>query len=255
MVKLHYKEFGTGEPVVILHGLFGMLDNWKSIARSLAKDFWVITVDQRNHGRSPHMEDFNYKLLAKDLSDLLSFLWIPRAHIVGHSMGGKTAMQAAMDYPDLFDKLVVVDILPTHAQGGHQEIFKAIRDIDLSQIDTRGDAEEALMVRINDLPIVRFLLKNLVRTKSRGFAWKANFNLLFEKYDEITRPLNIIDSIDIETLFIGGAASNYIQPNEWEKVKVKFPNSRLAMIPDAGHWVHAEQPEKFIKILTTFLNE
>ncbi len=159
-MELNYKTFGQGSPVIILHGLFGTLDNWQTIGKQIAERHMVYLVDQRNHGKSPHTDDFNYPLLAEDLHHFMESQWIHEAHIVGHSMGGKTAMQFALDYPDMVDRLAVIDIGPKAYEGGHQEIFAAMLDLPIEQITTRQEAADFLEKRIPDEGVRLFLLKN-----------------------------------------------------------------------------------------------
>ena len=142
---LNYKEFGEGEPVIILHGLLGMLDNWKTFARKLSENYWVILVDQRNHGKSFHSDEFSYDLLAEDLKTLMDSLFIPRAHLIGHSMGGKTVMRFAELYPDQVDKAIVVDISPSGSVGSHSLIFESLLDVAIDKVSERSVVEEELV--------------------------------------------------------------------------------------------------------------
>ena len=160
-MELNHKTFGAGDPIIILHGLFGTLDNWQTVAKKLAEHFMVYIVDQRNHGRSAHVEGQNYKLMAEDLADFMEENWMHNAHIIGHSMGGKTAMQFAADYPDMLNKLVVVDIAPKAYEGGHQTIFDALLSVNMEKVQTRKEVEEQLSKYIDDAGVRLFLMKNL----------------------------------------------------------------------------------------------
>ncbi len=184
-MELNYKEFGQGEPIIILHGLFGMLDNWQTIAKRLANDYWIFVVDQRNHGKSPHVNGLSYPLMAQDLKAFMDQHWIPQAHIIGHSMGGKTAMQFAFEYPDMVDKLVVLDIAPPANESGHGLIFDALHSVDLQKIETRIEADEKLAQKIKDYGVRQFLLKNLSRQKEGGYRWKMNLEAISNNYDNI----------------------------------------------------------------------
>ncbi|MEM1218381.1 MAG: alpha/beta fold hydrolase [Bacteroidota bacterium] len=253
-MELNYKTFGQGSPVLILHGLFGTLDNWQTIGKQIAEHHMVYLIDQRNHGKSPHTDDFNYPLLAEDLHHFMESQWIHEAHIIGHSMGGKTAMQFALDYPDMVDRLAVIDIGPKAYVGGHQDIFAAMLDLPIGQINTRQEAADFLAQRIPDEGVRLFLLKNLSRQKEGGYRWKHNLQALHTHYAEILEPV-IGPPVDQETLFVRGGNSNYIENEDWPQIQAMFPAARLETVAGAGHWVHAEQPQKLLEILLPFLNE
>ena len=189
MIDLNYKEFGLGEPVIILHGLFGTLDNWQTIAKKLSDHFTVFILDLRNHGRSPQTDDdFNYQVLADDLAEFMQDHWIYEARIVGHSMGGKVAMEFALNHPDSVKKLVVIDIAPKDYRSGHDDIFDALIDIDLSTLTDRKEAETYLMnVLNNEVETVQFLLKNLSRqteSEGGGYEWKMNLPVCIKTIDK-----------------------------------------------------------------------
>lgn len=257
MIDLNYKEFGLGEPVIILHGLFGTLDNWQTIAKKLSEHFTVFILDLRNHGRSPQTDDvFTYQLLADDLAEFMQDHWIYEARIVGHSMGGKVAMQFALNHPDLVKKLVVIDIAPKDYSSGHDDIFDALMDIDLSTLTDRKEAEAYLMdVLNNDVGTVQFLLKNLSRqTENEGgsYEWKMNLPVLHRDYK------NILKAPDGEpfpkpTLFIRGGNSHYIKDADKAVINEFFPKAELKTINGAGHWVHAEKPKELMEMLMHFL--
>lgn len=254
-MELNYKTFGQGPPLVILHGLFGMLDNWQTLAKRFAEHFSVYIIDQRNHGKSPHSDEMSYPLMAEDLQRFLESQWMFKAHILGHSMGGKTAMQFALNYPDWVDRLVIVDILPSAGEGGHELIFDAMLGLDLNSIVNRKEAEQALEVKISEYGIRQFLLKNLSRDKSTGgYRWKMNLQALHQHYQEILNALTG-DPFDEDCLFIKGERSNYITSETWDEALALFPNANLETINEAGHWVHADAPdelyEKVLKFLTT----
>ncbi len=251
-MKLNFKTFGEGDPVIILHGLFGMLDNWQTFAKKLAPHgYQVYIVDQRNHGRSPHSEDFDYSLTASDLADFISDQGIEQAHIVGHSMGGKTAIQFAYDYPELTMSLTAIDIAPRAYQPGHLEIFDAILSMDLSIVSSRKDADEQLSEKISDPGIRMFLLKNLARS-SDGFAWRANFPVLYAQYSSIIGPVEVAMANNIPTLFVRGTKSNYITEDDIKMIRNLYTQVTIADI-SAGHWIHAERPEELLTALLDFL--
>lgn len=253
-MQLNFKSFGQGPPVVILHGLFGMLDNWQTIAKKLAQNYSVFIIDQRNHGRSPHADEFSYSVMAEDLREFLESQWIYESHIIGHSMGGKTAMQFALNYPDMVDKLVVVDIAPQRNEGNHTLIYEALLDMPINDIQSRKEAEDALSTRIKDFGVRQFLLKNLTREKEGGYRWKMNLPILHEKYEEVLREVNGDHPFDRPALFIRGGRSDYIHQDQLPIIQELFPEATLATVENAGHWVHAEQPKELLSLLQTFLN-
>ncbi|MEM9887027.1 MAG: alpha/beta fold hydrolase [Bacteroidota bacterium] len=256
MLELNYKSFGQGEAVIILHGLFGTLDNWQSIAKKLAEEYYVFLIDQRNHGRSPHVVGLSYPLMANDLHDFMSQNWIHRAHVIGHSMGGKTAMQFALDYPDMLEKLVVVDIAPKAYEGGHELILNALEALQLIQIQNRKMAEKELFnLGIVDLGVRQFLLKNLTRNKTGGYRWKMNLAEISKHYQNILANIESQEQFDGATLFIRGEQSDYILDSDETILKQYFPHSKLSTVKDAGHWVHASQPVALLDLLFEFLDD
>lgn len=253
-MDLNYKVFGEGKPVVILHGMFGTLDNWQAIAKQLATHFMVFIVDLRNHGRSPHSDKFDYPTMAEDVKEFMENNWIFKAHLVGHSMGGKVAMKLATDHSDMVEKLVVVDIAPKAYVGNHMDIFEALFALDLKNLKSRIEASDFLAKRIKDDGVRQFILKNLSIDKdTQEYEWKMNLPVIHKAYRHILGEGDLEHSFGGETLFIRGEKSDYILPNEFENYQKLFPNSDLATINNAGHWVHAEQPEQFLQVLTKFL--
>lgn len=256
MNQLNFKEYGRehkGLPIIILHGLLGMLDNWHSFAKALSETKPVICLDQRNHGKSFHSNDFNYKLLSSDLNDFLENQSIDQCHLIGHSMGGKSAMQFQADQPHKVSKSIIVDIAPKEYSGGHEKIFEALLSLDLSKITKRSEAQIALMESLNNLPVVQFLLKNLTRNSEGKFAWKANIKVLYEKYNSIKGSINPTLQILHPTLFVKGSLSDYIQENDQEPIQSIFPNATFKTIENAGHWVHAANPKDLLKSTLDFL--
>ena len=249
---LNHKIYGTGEPLIILHGLFGMLDNWQSIARKLQENYQVILVDQRNHGKSIHSNNFSYEEMAEDIIALMDHLDIVKASIIGHSMGGKTAIQTANNYPDRVIQLIIVDIVPKQYQRGHDEIFKAIQSVPISKIENRKVAEDFLKLHIGNMGIRQFLLKNLHRNKDGSFEWKANFDVLYREYENIIGPLELKKTIVLPTLFIRGTKSPYISDADLVDMGGIFSNL-LSVDIDAGHWVHAERPLELHNAVRAFV--
>lgn len=252
-MKLNYKEFGQGDPLIILHGLFGTSDNWQTLAKQFAKNYTVFIIDQRNHGRSPHDDEFNYKVMAEDLKEFMEDNWIYETHMIGHSMGGKTAMQFALDYPDMVEKLVVVDIANQSYEGGHESIFKALFSLDLDTIQNRKEADEFLKNQIEDFGVRQFLLKNLTRNKQEGYEWKMNLPVIYENYQSILGEIESEESFEKATLFIKGGLSKYITDENFATTQASFPNSKLKTIENVGHWVHAQAPKELLQIVEEFL--
>jgi len=240
-MELNYKSFGEGYPIIILHGLFGTLDNWQTIAKKLATEYSVYIIDQRNHGRSPHDDRFDYVAMADDLQAFMENHWIYEAHIIGHSMGGKTAMQFALNYPDLVNQLIIVDIAP--------------KSLDLPSIKNRKQADAALLAQIPDFGVRQFLLKNLTNDKKGGYKWKMNLRVIYKNYGQILAAIASEDIFDKSTLFIRGGQSNYILDEDLTQIKSLFPAATLRTVEGTGHWVHAAAPTQLLKLVTSFLSQ
>lgn len=253
-MELNYRSFGEGYPVIILHGLFGSLDNWQTFAKKLAVNFQVYILDQRNHGRSPHAQDFNYEVLAEDLQLFMQDRWIYEAHIIGHSLGGKTAMQFALQYPDYVNRLLILDIAPRAYSAGHQAIFDALLSVDTSRIGSRKLIDDYLKEKIKEHGVRQFLLKNLKRTKAGEFEWKMNLPVLYRNYPQILEALESEEAFEKPVLFVRGGRSNYIKNEDLSLIKTFFPQAELASIESAGHWIHADAPEELLKLVNAFLN-
>lgn len=263
-MKLFYRESGQGNPLVILHGLYGSSDNWVSIVKELEKYFRVINVDQRNHGQSPHSPEHSYTLMGNDLLELFDELKFDRANIIGHSMGGKVAMSFAYEHPERLSSLVLVDIAPwSHLEGNeqsaiivseHQKIIEGLKSIPLNSLKSRNEADEILAHWVKGTMVRQFLLKNLKRENDGSFSWKLNLSAIS---DNITNMMEGIASPDkkseVQTLFIKGSLSNYIPNEKEESLSKYFTNSSLVRIDGAGHWVHAEKPNEFINAILSFL--
>ena len=251
-MKLHYKKTGNGNPVIILHGLFGMLDNWTMIAKELAENFTVYLVDQRNHGRSPHDEQFNYEVMAEDLMEFMENENLDSAHIIGHSLGGKTAMKFAQNNPNYIEKLIVVDIAPKVYPVHHDEIIAALKSVNLTHLKRRTEADETLKQSIKEESIRQFLLKSLYWKSKGELAWRFNLKTIANNIENVGQE-NHDRQFNGETLFIKGGSSSYILKEDIEDIKLIFPNAKVREVPNADHWVHAEQPKVFLQIVTDFL--
>lgn len=253
-MKLNFKKIGTGKPLVILHGLFGSADNWLSIAKGLENHFTLYLVDQRNHGDSPHADEWNYEVMVEDLKELLDDEGLDMVYLMGHSMGGKTAMKFACTYPRKVEKLIVADIAPRYYPVHHQQILEGLNSIDLSSIKSRKEADDSLAKYIPELGIRQFLLKSLSRD-SHGFVWKINLPVITKNIEEVGKALDDDDLYDGDTLFLAGENSDYIQQSDLSDMEHHFPKYEVEFISNAGHWLHAEQPESVVNEVLNFLNQ
>lgn len=252
-MTLFHRETGQGLPLIILHGLFGSSDNWASIAKNIGNYYKVYTVDQRNHGQSPHSEVFDYPSMAEDLNQFIQDNKIENPVILGHSMGGKTAMTFALKYPDLLRKLIVVDIAPRAYPPHHQDIIKGLNSININQVRNRKDADMMLSKYISEPGVKQFLLKNLYRDANGSFDWRINIPVISNEIENVGSLITAENPFTKPTLFIKGEASKYILDNDVEKIKQLFSRAQIKTINNAGHWVHAEQPSAFVKMLLEFI--
>lgn len=252
-MKLNFKKSGSGEPLIILHGLFGSADNWFSIAKELEKDFTLYLVDQRNHGDSPQSEDWNYEVMADDIKDLMDGEGLEKANLMGHSMGGKTVMKFSFKYPEKVNKLIVADIAPRFYPVHHQRILEGLNAIPINELKSRKEADDILSTYIKIPGIRQFLLKSLGRNESGGFMWKINLPVITEKIDNVGEEIVSDKTFDKPTLFMGGENSDYITEQDKEDISKMFPNSHIIFIKNAGHWLHAEQPAAVVETVRAFL--
>lgn len=252
---MFYKEYpGPGKPLIILHGLFGMLDNWHNVARKLAETYHVFALDVRNHGQSPKSDVMNYAVMADDLWEFIKDHGISQAHIMGHSMGGKMAMEFALRYPEKCSRLIAVDIAPKRYKPGHTEIFEALFKLDIANPEkSRKDLDTELQQRIPDFGVRRFLLKSLERREEGGHRWKFNLEALHTHYAKINGELDDNRSYPGPCLFIRGGKSAYVQDEDLTQIASFFPDYRLETVEGAGHWVHAEKPEELVEVVEGFL--
>ena len=255
MQLLHSVITGQGKPMVILHGLFGMGDNWKSLAKKFAADFEVHVVDQRNHGRSFHSDDFSYELMVHDLLYYFSRHHIEQACILGHSMGGKTAMLFAVEFPDLVSKLIVADIAPKYYPPHHQTILQTLHAIDFKKITQRSEVDEILGARIKEPEVRQFLSKNVYRKHDHSFALRFNLAAIEENVNDIGDPLPAYTVYKGPVLFLKGADSGYIAEEDKDLIRMHFPEAEIRSVENAGHWLHAENPEKFYEYAMSFLKK
>lgn len=255
-ISLNYKDYGSGSPLVILHGLFGSLDNWFSLAKAFADQHHVYLVDQRNHGQSPHTDSHTYADMANDLYQFFQTHKLSNAILIGHSMGGKAAMVFAANHPELLSKLVVVDMGVNFYPVHHDFIIRSMQAIDLPSMASRNAAEEELGRYITENDTLQFLLKNIYRAKladgTAQYQWRFNLQLLADEIEEMGLP--ITQGNTVKTLFLYGDKSNYVLPQDEAGIKLLFPNATFASL-HTGHWVHAEDPAGFVAEVKGFLGE
>jgi len=267
-MKLSYKKLGTGQALIIVHGLYGASDNWLTIAKELANNFEVYIIDQRNHGSSPHANSHTYQDLKEDLLEFMDAHKIKKAILLGHSMGGKTVMYFATDYPERVSSLLVVDIAPKNYSKvsdyapqtiDHSCIVKAMLNLDLSAYKNRTEIDTKLAESINSDKVRQFLLKNLKRNENKQFIWKLNIKTISEYLPQIMDGIegdrfeNGKGITAFPVLFIRGEKSNYISDNDHNLIRTLFPKAEITTIPNAGHWVHAEQPKLLVKTVEYFV--
>jgi len=243
---------GTGQPLLILHGLFGSSDNWQTLGRKYAEYFTVYLIDQRNHGHSERSNGFSYDLLSSDLLELIEDEGLEKVNLLGHSMGGKTAMTFAQQYPDRIGKMIVADIAPKGYPPHHGPILAALNSVDLNIHTTRKAVEDIISAQIPDMGTKMFLLKNLYWDDNQRLAWRINIPVLEEKMPLIIASIPP-QKVAVNTLFLRGDRSGYITDSDLTAIKDQFPNSSVMTIQGAGHWLHAEKPEEFYDITLKFL--
>ncbi|WBX74085.1 alpha/beta fold hydrolase [Tenacibaculum pacificus] len=254
MQILHSRIVGEGKPLLILHGYFGMGDNWKTHANKFAEDgFEVHLIDQRNHGRSFHSDDFYYEVLVEDLHRYIEHHNLTDVILLGHSMGGKTAMLFATEYPDLVEQLVIADISPKMYPPHHHDILDALNSVDFTVQNSRKLIEEQLTSLIPEPGIRQFLLKSVYRKTKEELAFRFNLKSLTENNNEVGEPLPSFTVFEGETLFLKGANSGYISVNEEPIISAHFPNSKIVSIANSGHWLHAENPKDFYAEVINFI--
>ena len=254
-MKLFYRHYGEGQPVIILHGIFGISDNWVTIGRRLAEKFEVFILDQRNHGQSPHSDTFNYFSLAEDLFEFIEDHQLTNPILIGHSMGGKVAMNFALEHPHRIDRLIVVDmsVRAYPARQQHMDILNAMLSINFDEISSREDVEKIITDSVKSSKISQFILKNLYRIGKSRLAWRLNVDAIYNNIENVFEGIELPYTSDIPALFVKGGASDYILDEDYKMILKKFPNAQFTTINNASHWVHADAPDELCMQFSKFL--
>lgn len=253
MEILHAIVLGKGEPLIVLHGFLGMGDNWKSLALKFADAYEVHLVDQRNHGRSFHDDDFSYEHMVDDLLHYIEHKKLKRVNILGHSMGGKTAMLFAVEHPDLVHKLIVADIAPRFYPLHHQHILEALNAVDFEKVSSRNEIEDVFKKHLSEVGLRQFLLKNVYRNSEGTLAYRFNLEALEDQIDEVGVALPSRAIFEGPVQFLKGANSGYISPEDESLIHAHFPKSEIISVSNSGHWLHAENPTEFYNNVVRFL--
>ncbi|MEA1784710.1 alpha/beta fold hydrolase [Arenibacter sp. GZD96] len=254
MKIVHASVLGNGRPLLILHGFLGMADNWKTLGNQYAKEgFEVHLIDQRNHGKSFKSEEFTYEWLAKDVHNYMVHKGLNKAMVLGHSMGGKTAMQFACTFPDFTEKLMVADMAPKYYPPHHKVILDALNQLDLDTLTSRNEADAQLGNYITDWGTRQFLLKNLYWVSKEKLGFRFNLKVLATKMEEIGEGISGTAVYEGPTLFLVGERSEYVTQTDYPEIKRHFPNATVQSIEKAGHWLHAENPKQFFEKSLSFM--
>lgn len=251
-MKLYYQSQGEGPPLIIIHGLFGSSDNWRSMAKFFARHYQVFSVDLRNHGRSPHSETQTFANMAEDIYALCQQQRLDNVHVIGHSLGGKVAMQLAESYPQLINKLVIVDIAPRQYFSQHTPLMDAMMALDLRQFNQRAEVDAALTKAIPDKTVRQFLLMNLV-SDNETLEWRINLPALKQNYQQLMAAVCLNAQLTMPALFVYGEQSDYVNADDRQQIADIFSQAKFVGIIGAGHWVQAEKPQQFKKVVEEFL--
>ncbi|MEJ6793191.1 MAG: alpha/beta fold hydrolase [Lacinutrix sp.] len=254
-MQLHSNIIGEGKPFLILHGFLGMSDNWKSLGKQFAKaGFQVHLIDQRNHGRSFHSDDFNYDAMSQDLKLYCDAYNLKDVVLLGHSMGGKTAMLFSSQFSDYISKLIVADISPRFYPIHHDAILEGLGSLNFKTLESRGEADKQLANYVSDYGTRLFLLKNLYWVEKGILGLRINLEVLTENVSEVGESLPLHSKFEGQTLFLKGDKSEYIAAQDEAIIKSHFPNAKIETIANAGHWLHAENPKDFYNAVINFVN-
>lgn len=252
-MQLHFTTQGSGEPLLLLHGLLGSHQNLLPASRRLAERFQVFAVDQRNHGHSPHHEEMHYEAMALDVVRFMDNHHLGSAHVLGHSMGGKTAMQLALHHPARVRKLVVVDMAPRAYGSRFAGLLQTLQALRPERFQTRKEIERALAPEVPDASLRQFLLMNLRHGEQGGFRWRIHLEAIAKNYDNLRAAVDSAIPFTGEALFLLGGNSDYVGDADRAEIHRLFPSAQFCSIPGAGHWVHAEKTAEFVEVVMRFL--
>ena len=254
-MRLNFRKMGEGKPLFILHGLFGLSDNWNTVGKILAEHFQIYLIDLRNHGSSPHSDEWTYPAMAEDILKLTQDEKIYKITLLGHSLGGKVAMQFASMYPEKLEKLIVVDMAPKYySTDRNMDFTRNLLQVNLSEMKSRKEAEEKILSVVDKWNIAQLLLKNIYWNDDNKLAWKLNLKVIADNVDIIEKTFSQEKkSVNTPTLFIRGEKSNYILDSDIAEIKKIFPHSEYKTIEAAGHWVHADKPSEFAEEIIKFI--
>ena len=252
-MQLHHTALGAGDPLIVLHGLLGSHQNLLPACRTFAQHFHVFALDQRNHGHSPHHAEMNYEVMAQDVVEFMDAHQLDSAHVLGHSMGGKTAMQLALHHPNRVNKLVVVDMSPRAARPRFDKLLQALGELPVEKLKTRQEADEALAPNVADRSLRQFLLKNLAPNEHGGYRWRNNLTAINASYHRLREAMDSAIPFTGDALFLLGGDSDYVGEADKAEIYRLFPSAQFASIAGAGHWVHADKPGEFAEVVLRFL--
>jgi len=252
-MRLHFRARGEGSPLIVLHGFLGSLENWQVMSKRLAANFTVYLPDLRNHGRSPHSEVMNYPVMAEDVREFIEQEHLTAPSVLGHSMGGKVAMQLATCSPDALEKLVVVDIAPKAYPPVHRPVLLAMRALDLATYDSFDAIGNALSGPMPDTAMRQFIMKNLMRDEDRKFHWRLGLEEIIKNYDHLTRAVFAEKQFSKPACFIRAGRSDFVRDSDFPGIREAFPCAEFKLIADAGHWVHIDAADQFQTVVTNFL--
>lgn len=253
-MELFYRHYGSGEPVIILHGMFGMSDNWATFSKKLAGyHYSVYTPDIRNHGNSPHSDIFNFDVLSEDLKDFILQYEIKKPVLIGHSLGGKVVMNFVQRFPDLARKIIIIDMGLISYKIHNDDVLSAMISANITSKKSRYEIEEELSKRIKYRKVVQLMMKNVQREKDNSFRWKPNLESLMKNFHEIFKPVDILPKVNIPALFVAADKSEYISKADLQTIRKTLPCSDIVAIPGSSHWVHSDKPEELLRIVTEFI--
>ena len=251
-MKLYHRELGQGQPIILLHGIFGSSDNWLTQARMLSSNYRTYALDLRNHGQSPHDDVFDYPSMAEDILEFIDSNHVKDPVLIGHSMGGKVAMNFAVSHPEKLQKLIVVDIAPKPYNMKHYVILDGLKAIPINEITTRNEADSVLAGYVEEADVRQFLLKNLQRKPEGGFKWKLNLDVIAANINNIGLDLQVAGKFEKPTMFVKGARSKYVKETDLDRIQEVFPAAEMETL-DTGHWVPAEKPKEFVELVVGWL--